>query len=190
MSFVKLCFFLVLRLVLAANSQEGEKLGISTRSSNIVGSGDLAELAPEVVQNEPPPTITAPPNKDADGYQDRGCNANCRVRYPPVTVYEWQKVSITATSTIVKYIGTGTPNASPDSKYVLSRNSQENVNEFQKKNGVQYSALTVPVLDSQVPNASKSTVVDMFVLSLSNFETESNRLKFLSHSRHSLPYSI
>jgi hypothetical protein len=189
MSFVKLCFFLLLRLTLAADPQHAVESAIFTRSSGVVGLGDAIELNPEAVQNDPPSTVSIP-NKDADGYQDRGCNANCRVRYPPVTVYEWEKVSITATSTIVKYIGTGLPKASPDSTYILSSNSENSTGEFRKKNGVQYSAVTVPMLDTQGENAQNTTVIDVFVIFTSIFEWRADTFKFLSHSRDSLSYII
>lgn len=96
--------------------------------------------------------------------EESNCNADCQVQYSPVTVYEWQPVSITATSTIIKYIFTEVPVA--ESETIIRQSPQdrkpveEEEGEFQTKNGLPYSALAVPVMgDDQ--NLPATKVVDV-----------------------------
>ena len=136
--------------------------GAGARIPHIVASATGVDFAdPEQFSKIPSPTSPGT-GREADkySYEDRGCNADCRVRYSPVTVYEWQPVSITATSTI-KVLVTAGAEAPVDPQNLVMSESENAVGEFQMRNGVPYSALTLPVMGNEGQNVQKTTVVDM-----------------------------
>jgi hypothetical protein len=93
-------------------------------------------------------------------YEDRGCSADCQVRYSPVTVYEWQPVLITATSTVLKLVVTGLPDSAPDMEFLV-RGAKMEDDELQTKDGLPYSALTVPVIDNKAVDVPATRTLDV-----------------------------
>jgi hypothetical protein len=133
-------------------------IGAGARIPQISASATDADIADGRVYPHPTSPATG---RDADryNYEDRGCNADCRVRYSPVTVYEWQPVSITATSTI-KVVITGGAEVARNPQNLMIPDSEE-AGEFHMKNGVPYSALTLPILGNEGQNVQKTAVVDV-----------------------------
>jgi hypothetical protein len=162
----KMMFSRILGNLLISSGPVSENLLLDDLMLEIYGPQSIANakatIAPsasaETSQFVPTPT-DASYNKQQE---DNNCNADCQVQYSPVTVYEWQSVSITATSTVVKYIFTQLPEAGSEALIRHSPQDNQSIQEgdSQTRNGVPYSALAVPVFgDDQNVEATK--VVDV-----------------------------
>jgi hypothetical protein len=100
----------------------------------------------------------APPTVD-----DTNCKADCEIHYAAVTVYEWQRVVMTATSTVIKYLSSdgATPVPDPLMRHGEALQDTNKANEFLSKGGIPYTTLAIAQGDANGELARPSTTLEV-----------------------------